>query len=220
MPGDHTGHAKRAIKELLLAPVAVGLVVYFVTEPYLHGALAGATGVIVGELAANVIVTIAYTLLLAFFNFLSRRLAAAFIVFSFVSFWSVKALLDHYGCAPRYVALGAIGGMPILAFYLVLLLMLARHKTNDAKDEEEAEEPDYSAFGIGSALEGIGKAARLLWAVVLWLVTVIYGCLLLFVVVHWGLGLTSLRSASLSFVLLTAFTLVDVFAIRVALERR
>jgi len=196
-------------------PVAVGLVVYFVTEPYLHTVLAGAAGVVVAELGAHWIVVLAYTLLFAVANFLSRRSGLAFLVFSLLSSWGVAALLANYNCAPPYAALGAIGGAPILALYLCLAMSLAM--PNPSATEEE-EEPDYSAYGMGATLEGLGRLMSVVYFGVLWLATVVYGCALLFMVVHRGIGLTSARSVALSLVLLAVFTLAGVLVIRVVLK--
>ena len=82
----------------------------------------------------------------------------------------------------------------------------------------EEEEPDYSAYGIGVGLEGLGRLMGVVYFGVLWLATVAYGCTLLFIVIHKGIGLTSPRSIALSLILLAVFTLAGALVIRVLLK--
>jgi hypothetical protein len=213
MTESRAAELPKRFAEMVVLPALVALVVYYVTEPYVHGKLAGATGVIVAEVAAHWTVVGSTSLLYFVANYLSRRTGIAFLVLALASWWGVKTVLVHLGCAPPYVAVGSLGLAPAIGFFLALVLGSMRRLRSSGADDSDAIEPDYRHYGVGKALEGIGRLYSLIIAIAIWLATSAYSALVIYSVLHRGLSLSTGLSIMMSLCPLFLFAVYPIVVI-------
>ena len=216
MTESKAAEVTRRVAELVVLPVLVGLVVYYVTEPYLHGRLAGATGVIVAEVAAHWSVVGSTSLLYFVANYLSRRTGIAFLTLALVAWWIIRTVLVRFQCAPPYVAVGSLGLAPAIGFFLALVLSGIRRARSSGSADSDAIDPDFSDYGVGNAFEAIGRLYTLIFAVAIWLATSVYSALVIYSVFDKGLGISPRLSivTSLSpFLLFAAYPVVVIVAL-------